>query len=198
MTISSAILGPPALSQGFALAAAEPRDREYDDQQGDGDDADPNRSPQCGGQHRDAEVCRFGLTTRRIGADRRLIIAGDGAWGRGQGDLDRLRLAGREIGQLLWIEAGFPTLRGGRAEFDVARRLAAVIAHHYGKLAVLSGIGLAAEAPAFTRQRQPRLAEYGDAEVEIGRGRLALGMHRELVVAGRRVARQRHRGLDVL
>src|SRR6202023_780403 len=78
------------------------------------------------------------------------------------------------------------------------RRLAAVIADDDGQLAVLAGIGLAAEATALAGQRQPWLADDRDGEIEIGRSRLALGMERELVIAGRRVARQSHRGFDIL
>jgi len=43
------------------------------------------------------------------------------------------------------------------------RRLAAVIANDDGQLAVLPGIGLAAETPSFTGQRQPRLTDNRDA-----------------------------------
>ena len=65
-------------------------------------------------------------------------------------------------------------------------------------MAVLAGIGLAAQAPAFAGQRQPWLADDRNGEIEIGRSRLALGVQRELVIAGRRVAWQGHRGFDVL
>jgi hypothetical protein len=91
-------MGYPHLLQlaRATLAAAEPGDCE-DGEQGDGNDADPDGAPQSRGQDSYAEVRRCGLPSGRAGADRRLIVAGNGACGRGQGDFDLLRLARREF-----------------------------------------------------------------------------------------------------
>src|SRR5207244_7077608 len=96
------------------------------------------------------------------------------------------------------IEAGLPAFWSRRAELDVARGLAAVIANDHGQLTVSPGISLAAEPSAFAGQCQSRLAEDRDAKVEIRRSSLTLGVQHELVVARWGVARQCNRGLDVL
>src|SRR6516165_2119368 len=116
----------------------------------------------------------------------------------GDAEICRLGLAGIEFGQFLGIEARLPALRRRRAEFDITRRFAAVVLRDDGQLAVLAGIGFAAETTAFPGERQTGLADDGNGEVKIGRRGLALGVQRELVFAGRRIARQRHGGFDVL
>src|SRR6516164_3056766 len=181
-----------------SLPSTKPRDGEDDHEQRDGDDADADGAPHGRGQDSDAKICRFRLAAGRAGTDRRLIITRDRTGGRRQRHLDRLGLAGVEFGQLLGIEARLPALRRRRAEFDITRRFAAVVFRDDGQLAVLAGIGFAAETTAFPGERQTGLADDGDGEVKIGRRGLALGVQRELVFAGRRIARQRHGGFDVL
>src|SRR6516164_2422052 len=181
-----------------SLTPAKPRDREDHDEQGDRNNADADSTPHRRGQDGDAEVRRFGKPSRRARADRRLIIPGNGAGGRRQRNFDRLRFAGTEFGQLFGIEARFPALRRRRTEFYIACRFAAVVLCDDGQLAVLAGIGFAAETAAFTGECQAGLADDGNGDVEIGRGGLALGVQRELVFAGRRIARHRHSGFDVL
>src|ERR1700730_16578367 len=139
--------------------AAEPGDGEYDDEQGDRDDRDADCAPQRRGQYRDAEIRRFGKPAGGAGADRRLVVAGDGAFRWRQGDLDFLRLSRGELRQLLRLEARFSALRGRRAQLGVAPCLAAVVAQYDGELAVLAGIGFAAEPAALARQRDAGLAE---------------------------------------
>jgi hypothetical protein len=75
-------MGYPHLLQlaRATLAAAEPGDCE-DGEQGDGNDADPDGAPQSRGQDSYAEVRRSGLPSGRAGADRRLIVAGNGVGG---------------------------------------------------------------------------------------------------------------------
>jgi hypothetical protein len=137
-------------------------------------------------------------TVMRKSADWDLVVAGDRALGGGKGDLDRLRFTGAEDRHVLGIKARLPAVGRVGAEFDVARRLGAVVADDDGQRARLAGVSFAAEPAAFARQRQARLAEDRDAERQIRRCRVALGVHDQFVVAGWGVARQRHRGVDVL
>src|SRR6266850_2375473 len=90
-----------------------------------------------------------------------------------------------ELGQLFGFEARLPPLRRCRVEFDIARRLAPVVLGNHGQLAVLAGIRLAAEPAPLAGERQARLADDRDRHIEIRRCGLALGMQRQLVVAGR-------------
>src|SRR6516162_4246542 len=110
-----------------SLPPTKPGDGEDDDEQRDGDDADADGAPHGRGQDSDAKICRFRLAASRAGTDRRLIITCDRTGGRRQRDLDRLGLAGVELGQFLRIEARLPALRRRRAELDISRRLAAVV-----------------------------------------------------------------------
>src|SRR5258706_2969837 len=196
VSCSARITTSPAMAR--SSAAAEPRDGEDDDKQGDRDDRDADRAPQRRGQYRDAEIRRFGKPAGGAGADCRLVIAGDGAFRRRQGDFDFLRLAGGELRQQLRLEARFPALRGRRAELDIARRLAAVVAQYDGELAILTGIGFAAEPAALAGQRDAGLADDRQADRQIGARRLGLSVQRKLVVAGLGLARDRQRGLDIL
>src|SRR6516162_6854790 len=181
-----------------SLPSTKPRDGEDDHEQRDGDDADADGAPHGRGQDSDAKICRFRLAAGRAGTDRRLIITRDRTGGRRQRHLDRLGLAGVEFGQLLGIEARLPALRRRRAEFDIACGFTAVVLCDQGQLAVLAGIGFAAETTAFACECQAGLADDSNGEVEIGRRGLALGVQRELVFAGGRIARQGHGGFDVL
>lgn len=97
----------------------------------------------------------------------------------------------------LGVEARFPAVRRGCSEGDIARRFAAVIADDDGQRACFAGVGFAAEPAALAGKRQARLAEYRCAERQLGRRRLALGVHDELILAGWRITRQSHRCVDV-